>query len=157
MTYVRNPNLASLIRVAWLTGCRPQESLIVEARHGDVDGQRWVFHTSQSKEKKITRVVYLCDAAMQIVKDLMLFHPTGKLIRKTTVRNWNKNSVGCAFGAVQMRMGKEEMATQNVVVADDEIARLSPRLKPTKNSSGKETEKTAAVLRCEAKRKLPEK
>jgi len=58
---VRNQNLADLMQVTWLTGCRPQESLIVEARHVDVEKQRWVFHSSQSKGKKISRVVYLAD------------------------------------------------------------------------------------------------
>lgn len=157
MTNVRNPNLATLMRVTWLTGCRPQESLIVEARHVDTENQRWVFHTSQSKGKKITRVVYLCDAAMEIVKGLMHQHPTGRLFRTTTGNNWNKDSVGCAFGAVQFRMGKEEMGKQGIVISDEEIAKFVPQLSPTKKSGGNEIEKSAAMLRCEAKRKLTQK
>lgn len=50
--------LRDLLIVTWETGCRPQESLIVEARHIDVQHQRWVFPESESKTD-IPRVVYL--------------------------------------------------------------------------------------------------
>ncbi|WP_166822021.1 site-specific integrase [Thalassoroseus pseudoceratinae] len=43
LSFVRNPQLRDLITVTWETGCRPQESLKVEARHVDVTNQRWVW------------------------------------------------------------------------------------------------------------------
>ena len=55
MSYVRNPYFADLLTVTWQTGCRPQESLRVEARHVDVANQRWVFSKSESKMKRMTR------------------------------------------------------------------------------------------------------
>ena len=157
MANVKNRCLADLMNVTWLTGCRPQESLIVEARHVDVANQRWVFHSSQSKGKRISRVVYLTDAAMAIVKRLTEEHPTGPLFRNTSGRKWKKDAVNCGFGAIQIRMGKGEMLRQKISVSDAEIAALIPKLKSTRTSAGREFDKTAAELRCEAKRKLTQK
>jgi integrase/recombinase XerD len=56
---VRDPAFYDLIVTTWETGCRPQESLRVEARHVDVKNQRWVFPKSESKNKQLSRVVYL--------------------------------------------------------------------------------------------------
>src|SRR3984957_10627084 len=54
-----------LLTVTWETGCRPQESLRVEARHVDISGSRWVFPASESEGKRIPRVVYLTPAALE--------------------------------------------------------------------------------------------
>jgi len=54
--------LRELLRVTWETGCRPQESLRVEARHVDLVNQRWVFPQSESKTGQ-PRIVYLTDLA----------------------------------------------------------------------------------------------
>lgn len=40
LAYIRNPALGDLIITTWETGCRPQESLRVEARHVDLEHQR---------------------------------------------------------------------------------------------------------------------
>lgn len=157
MSNVKNQCLADLMNVTWLTGCRPQESLIVEARHVDVGKQRWIFHSSQSKGKKISRVVYLTDAAMAIVARAMKEHPTGPLFRNTSGKKWKKDAVNCGIGAIRLRMGKAEMAKQNISIGSADIAKLIPKLKPTRKSRGREFEKSAAELRCEAKRKLTEK
>jgi integrase len=65
-----------LLTVTWETGCRPQESLRVEGRHVDVAGSRRVFPASESKGKKIPRVVYLTPKALEISQRLMEKHPT---------------------------------------------------------------------------------
>ena len=153
-SYVRNRNLADLIEVTWLTGCRPQESLRVEARHVDVQHQRWVFYKSESKGKKISRVVYMTDAAIAICKRLMLKHPTGPIFRNTSGKPWTTDAVNCGFLAIQMRMGKEIISQRGIEVADDEIAGFIPTLKPTKTTKGVESDKRPAELRAEAKRKL---
>src|SRR5690606_13690672 len=56
---VRDQSLRDLIIVTWETGCRPQESLRVEARHVDLLHNRWVFPKSEAKGKKKPRVIYL--------------------------------------------------------------------------------------------------
>ncbi len=40
LALVRDDGLRELIQVTWQTGCRPQESLRVEARHVDSNRQR---------------------------------------------------------------------------------------------------------------------
>lgn len=49
-----------LLTVTIRTGCRPQESLRVEARHVDLQNSRWVFPDTEEKNKKLFRVVYPC-------------------------------------------------------------------------------------------------
>jgi len=154
MTFVVNDNLADLVRITWETGCRPQESLIVEARHVDITNQRWVFDKSQSKGKKVSRVVYLTDTVMEIVQRLMAVHPTGPLFRNSNGNPWKTDAVNCAFDAIQVRMGKAEMARKGIEVSDADIKKFIPTLKPMKIENGSECEKRPAELRCEAKRKL---
>lgn len=83
MTFVRSAPLADLMTVTWETGCRPQESLRVEARHVDLSNQRWVFRKSEAKMKRITRVIYLTDKAMEITRRQILAHPVGPLFRNS--------------------------------------------------------------------------
>lgn len=49
LTLVRNDHFRDLLVVSWEIGCRPQESLIVEARHVDLKNSRWHFPKSESK------------------------------------------------------------------------------------------------------------
>lgn len=153
-SYVRNQALADLITVTWQTGCRPQESLRVEARHVDLGNQRWVFRKSESKMKRITRVVYLTDTALAITKRVMLARPTGRLFTNSSGQPWTTDAVNCGFLAVQMRMGKAAMERHGEEISDDEIAGFIPKLKQTKTMKGKTVKKRPAELRCEAKRKL---
>ena len=79
---VADETLLELLTVTWETGCRPQESLRVEARHVDLKNQRWWFPVSESKTE-IPRIVYLTDDALAITKRLMLKHPKGPLFRNS--------------------------------------------------------------------------
>lgn len=152
--YLRNQEFADLLIVSWETGCRPQESLRVEARHVDLANQRWVFHKSEAKMKRITRVVYLTDKALAIVKRLMLAHPVGPLFRNSSGRPWTTDAVNCGFLALQIRMGREEMKRRNEQVLQDEITAFVKSLEPTKCHNGQKVPKSQAELRAEAKRKL---
>lgn len=153
-SYTRNRSLLDLIVVTWETGCRPQELLKVEARHVDQKHQRWVFHKSESKGKRISRVVYMSNDAMAICRRLCLAHPSGPLFRNTSGKPWTTDAVNCGFTAVQMRMGKDEMTRQGIEISDAEIQAFIPTLNPTKREKGSERPKRAAELREEAKRKL---
>lgn len=157
MTYVRNSSLADLMQMTWESGCRPQESLRVEARHVDVKHQRWVFYKSESKMKRVSRVVYLTDVAMAITRKLMLANPTGPLFRNTVGKPWTKDSVNNAIDALRVRMGKDEMARQNVNISDAELRNFIPSLCATKSVKGVVRDKRDAELRHEAKVKLIKK
>jgi integrase len=151
---VRNPNLADLMIVTWDTGCRPQESLRVEARHVDLPNHRWVFQRSEAKTKRNTRVIYLTDRALAITRRLIQGSPEGHLFRNLNGKPWTTDAVNCGFLALQMRMGKLEMKKRGLAVSTAEIEKFAKRLRPTRVSNGVTIEKTAAELRYEAKQKL---
>src|SRR4029079_9951055 len=94
---IRDPGFYDLVVTTWETGCRPQESLRVEARHVDLKNQRWVFPKSESKTKQLSRVVYLTDAALAITAALMAQYPIGPLFRNSHGAPWSNYAIQCAF------------------------------------------------------------
>jgi integrase len=101
----KDQNFKDLLTVSWETGCRPQESLRVEARHVDLSGSRWVFPASEAKGKKIPRIVYLTPTALEITKRLMGEHPTGVLFRNTDGKPWTPYATNCRFQYVRRKTG----------------------------------------------------
>ena len=101
----KDENFRDLLITTWETGCRPQESLRVEARHVDLAGSRWVFPASESKGKKIPRVVYLTPKALEITKLLMAKHPSGVLFRNTDNLAWTPYATNCRFQHVRRKTG----------------------------------------------------
>jgi integrase len=93
-----------LLTVTWEIGCRPQESLRVEARHVDVDGQRWIFPPSESKGKKTPRVVYLTPKAVEICKRLIAKHPIGRLFRNMDGSSWTPDATNCRFQRIKRKL-----------------------------------------------------
>lgn len=142
-----------LLIVTWETGCRPQESLRVEARHVDLENQRWIFRQSESKGD-LLRVVYLTDSALEVTQRRMLRFPEGKLFRNSRGKPWSTDAVNCAFQRIQIRLGTAEMKRQQLAVSDDEIAQFMAGLKPEAVFAGVRRAKTKAELRHEAKKKL---
>jgi integrase len=151
---ILDPAFSDLVTVTLSTGCRPQESLRVEARHIDLENQRWVFPKSESKNKRTSRVVYLTDEAAAITARLVKAYPTGKLFRNSDGVPWTTAAVNCGFLRVRLRIGKRIMKERGVAVSDAEIKAFIPKLKPTRLSKGKPVPKTQAELKEEAKRKL---
>ena len=151
---VRSQEFRDLLTVTYEVGCRPQESLRLEARHLDLANSRWVFPRSESKGKRSPRIVYLTEKAVTATERLALQHPTGKLFRTSTGKPWTTSAVGCQFARLQTRMGKERMATSKITVSEEEIAAFTKTLTPTKRRKGQVVSKTKAELREEAKRKL---
>lgn len=94
-----------LLTVSWETGCRPQESLRVEARHFDVAGGRWAFPVSESKGKQKLRVVYLTPKALEVCVRLAALRPTGTLFRNENGRAWKTMAVNCRFCRAQKTVG----------------------------------------------------
>lgn len=154
LSFVTDRSFRDLLVVTWETGCRPQESLRVEKRHVDLANSRWVFPCSEAKGERMPRVVYLTESAREITERLVMANPHEKLFRNSKGRSWNKQSVSCAFGRVQLRMGKRVMSETGKLISDTQIAKKIPRLNPTRKSAGRNIDKTSADLRCEAKRKL---
>lgn len=152
-----------LLIVTWETGCRPQESLIVEARHVDLVNQRWVFQESEEKSRSSMRVVYLTDVALEIVKRLMLAHPEGPLFRNSVGRPWTADSVNCAFTRIQIRMGRRMLKATSkpkdkrrklLHVGENEVAAVAATM-DRENKDG--SPRSDAKLRHEARKRLSNK
>ncbi len=154
MTFVPDDNFRDLLIISRETGCRPQESLRVEARHVDLPNCRWVFSISESKGKRAMRTVYLTDEAIEITKKWMRRSPTGQMFRNSRDNPWTTDAVNCQVDQIQIRMGKQEMKRQGISISDTEIEKFIVTLNPTKRVKGVERLKRPAELRCEAKGKL---
>lgn len=104
-----------LLSVTWETAARPQESLVVEARHVDLENNRWVFPPEESKVDKWPRVVYLSPTAVEITKRLMLQHPTGPMFRNSNGDPWTTFSVNCAFIRLQTTIGMKRLKEKGLM------------------------------------------
>jgi integrase len=107
LSQVKHQTFTDLLTVTWETGCRPQESLIVEARHVDLRNSRWVFPADEAKGEIWPRIVYLTDTALEITKRLMAKWPEGKLFRNSEGVAWTTDAVNCAFIRLQKKLGKK--------------------------------------------------
>jgi integrase len=107
LRYVPDEEFRDLLMVSWETGCRPQESLIVEARHVDQQSCRWIFPPKEAKGKKRPRVVYLTDTALCITQRRMLKWPEGPIFRNTRGRPWHPYAVNCRFERLKQKIGRK--------------------------------------------------
>jgi integrase len=151
LAVVPDPNFQDLLLVTWETGCRPQESLIVEARHVDLQNSRWVFPVSESKTD-LPRVVYLTDQALDICKQRMERFPAGPIFRNASNKPWTTEAVNCAFIRIQIRMGLRTKQAKKIDKAA--VTAFAAILKPTRRVKGKDVPKAKAELMDEARRKL---
>ncbi len=154
LSMIRDSRFRDLVLTTRETGCRPQESLRVESRHVDLANQRWVFPKSESKNKKLSRVVYLTDPAAEITRRLVATRPTGKLFCNSAGRPWTPDSVNCAFTRIQIRTGQRLMKEQGLKISEADILAFIPKLAHTRTIKGRTVAKSDAKLREEAKRKL---
>ena len=152
----RDRSFTDLLQVTWDTGCRPQESLRVEARHVDAAGSRWVIPVTEAKTE-IVRVVYLTESALDITRRLCEQYPAGPLFRNSRGGVWTKDSVNNAFHRVQIRKGKLMMGELGSEPTSAEIDAKIRTLAPNRKVQGVERPKTASELRQEAKKKLTNK
>jgi integrase len=109
-------NIGLLLETAWHTAARPQELCALEARHVDLKNARWVFPAEESKGKRFPRVVYLDDRALEITRLLVERHPSGKLFCNSDGEPWNRHSVACVFGRLQVDLGLKKMKELGVTV-----------------------------------------
>jgi integrase len=152
-----------LLVVTWETGCRPQESLIVEARHVDLVNQRWVFQQSEEKNREAIRFVYLTDKALEIVRQLILVHPDGPLFRNSRGEPWTADSVNSVFARIRVRIGRTQLTPtvevkdgrrRMVYVDECEVKQLAAKMKRGVREGKPQTD---ARLLHEARKRLTNK
>ena len=86
----------------WLTGCRPEEIRVIEARH--VHGSRIILQKRSSKGKRFNRTIYLTEESLAIVRRLCKRYPTGAIFRNSDDRPWTANTVRYRFRQLQVKM-----------------------------------------------------
>ena len=106
---VNDQEFRDLLELSWETGSRPHELFTLEASYVDLPTGRWVFPIRLSKGKKIQRVVYLSDRALEITQRLLLMHPTGLLLRNTLGAQWCVSSVKCRFQLICRQLGRKRL------------------------------------------------
>jgi integrase len=106
LAVTRDREFRDLLWVTWETGCRPQESLRLEARHVDLANSRWVLPQSEEKMGRIPRVIYLTETALEITERLLHTYPVGRLLRNTRGVAWTTDAVNCRFGTLKKKLGK---------------------------------------------------
>lgn len=154
LNYATNKHFADLLKVTYASGCRPQELLRVEARHVDLPHSRWVFPRTEAKGRQMPRIVYLTGEALSISQQLVERYSTGTLFRNSKGRAWTKDSVGCAFDRLCVRMAREVMDDQSKRIDPEEIDLFVQTLNPHRTTKGQLLIKTTAELRSEAKQKI---
>ena len=98
--------LKDLMILAWDTGMRPQELVLVEARHFRKDERMIVFPAAESKGKKYVRTVYIAsDRAMEILSDYAKGRSEGPIMVNTKGNPWNKTSVKDAMIRLRNKFG----------------------------------------------------
>lgn len=113
-SYIRDETFLDLVRVAFESGCRPQEILRVEARHFDAKNGRWVLPPKEAKGKKKPRIVYLSAFGQQVTEKLCKLFPEGKLFRNTKGKARTTDAVNCGFLRLQIRIGKDQIKKQGL-------------------------------------------
>lgn len=143
----------NLLVATWETGCRPQESLRVEARHVDLKGMRWVFPETEGKGE-MGRVIYLTEKAAEVTRRLVVRSPTGKLFRNSAGKPWTTDAVNCGFIRIQQKMGLAALKEREQETSEAEIREEISRLSETRFVKGQIISKSHRELYIEARRKL---
>ena len=108
-------NFRDLLVAAWETGARPNELFTVEGSYFDDKGARWVFPIRRSKGKRVQRVVYLTDKALEVTRRLAAKHPSGPLLRTTEGTAWCVSSVKCRFQNMRVTLGRKKIEALGIV------------------------------------------
>lgn len=90
---------------ALLTGARPQEMRIIEARHLEPENRRIVLTISESKGRTRQRVIYLDDMSLGIVERLARENLEGPIFRNSQGNPWKKNSTKDRFKRMRVKLG----------------------------------------------------
>ena len=107
LEYIPDEEFRDLVTIHWESGCRPQESLRVEAKFVDRKNSRWVFPVKKSKGKRKPRIVYLNELALEITERRMKRWPEGPIFRNTKGTPWNVFSANCRFDRLKKKVGSK--------------------------------------------------
>lgn len=93
-----------LLMFLWETGCRPQEATQARPKHVDLETGTITFPPEEAPKGNKTRVIYLNDSALEIVKRHVFNDP---LFVNRTGGAWTAYSINCRFDRRKERLGKK--------------------------------------------------
>lgn len=109
LTHVKDEPFRDLLTFAYEVGCRPQEARRIEARHLKPDQRRVEIPPAEAKGKQRWRVIYLSDAAFEVVTRLARLRPTGPLFRNADGNPWKPQAVVCRFQRLLVKLSGAEI------------------------------------------------
>ena len=109
LALVNDQEFRDLVELAWETGCRPHELFTVQAAYVDLAIGIWTFPIRLSKGRRIQRVVYLSDRALEISRRLVPIRSTGPLLLNTDGQPWCVSSVKCRFQKICRELGRRRL------------------------------------------------
>ena len=139
-----------VLEMAWHTGARPQETVRVEARHVDLANRRIVLPPKEAKGKKRYRIIYLNEAALELVSRRAAENPTGTIFLNTKGRPWKAAAVNNRFCRLQQALGRETRPPLD----PEDVRAFADTLPKTKKVAGKVMAKSEKDLLREARKKL---
>ena len=113
--YAEGDPFRDLLEFAWYSGCRPQESRQIEARH--VQGDCLVIPKEEAKGKRRPRVILLQGRALEIIRRLAGLRPHGKLFLNEDGRPWKRFAVANRFDRLHLALGVEALKAEGVEIA----------------------------------------
>jgi len=101
-SHAKGPVL-DLLNFLYLTGCRPIEARILEAKH--IHDDLIIFPADESKGEVDPRVIFLPPEAKEIVDRLRLTNVDGYVFRNSRGNSWTKHAVKCAMARITEKVG----------------------------------------------------
>lgn len=101
LSKIKGQDFKDVLTFAWLTGCRPKELRIMEARH--FKGGKIVFPVNESKGKKRKRIIYLTDEARAIVERRI---GEGLIFTNRNGNKWTAFAINCRMRRLAEKTGK---------------------------------------------------
>lgn len=148
---ITDAGFRDLVILTWETGCRPQESVRIEARHVDIERQRIVFPKAEAKGKRQPRIIYLTEVALEIISRRCIQYPSGPIMRQTNGVAWKPSKVSRKFGQLQCRMGKSQYESLGIEIPTELVDQIKAKLSTHRKAGGQLVAKTRQELRDQAR------
>lgn len=127
-----------LLELSWETGARPYELFTLRASFVDLVNARWVFPVKESKGKKVQRVIYLSNRALEITRMAMQKHPTGPMLRNSNGHPWCMSSVNCRFQRLRDDLGRQRLAELGLLPSPIKRLTVEERQHPLRRKAHQE-------------------
>jgi integrase len=114
--YAEGDPFRDLLEFAWHSGCRPQETTRIEARHVQIEAHMIVIPKEEAKGRKRPRVIHLQGRALEIVRRLLAQRPRGRLFVNEDGTPWKRFSIANRFDRLHLALGIEALKEQGILV-----------------------------------------